>query len=63
MISRWCRSGDPRLTEGVYEERVIDKEKDEYHQVVRDARTGDITHEDHGPLREHKTASRKEEGQ
>lgn len=54
MISRWKRSGDLRLTEGVHEERIIDKEKDEYHQVVKDAKTGDVTHEEHKPLSQHK---------
>jgi len=54
MISRWKRSGDPKLKNGVQEERIIDKEKDEYHQVVKDAKTGKITHEEHEPLSQHK---------
>jgi hypothetical protein len=54
MISRWKRSVNLRLTEGVNEERVIDKEKDEYHQVVKDAKTGDVIHEEHEPLSQHK---------
>lgn len=54
MINRWKRSGDSRLTEGVHEERTIDKEKGKYDQVVKDAKTGEIIHEEHEPLREHK---------
>lgn len=65
MISRWKRSGDPRLTEGVHEERIIDKEdkeKKEYHQVVKDAKTGDVIHEEHKPLSQHKNQPKHLEG-
>ena len=54
IISRFKSSGDPRLTEGVHEERIIDKEKDEYHQVVKDLKTGHVIHEEHEPLSKHK---------
>ena len=62
MISRWKRSGDPRLTEGVHEERIIDKEKDEYHQVVKDAITGGVIHEEHESLSQHKNQPKHLEG-
>jgi len=53
MITRWRPSGDPKLKNGIHEDRIIDKEKKEYHQVCRDAKTGKITHEEHEPLSHH----------
>lgn len=58
MLTRWKRSKDPQLQEGVNEERVIDREKDEYHQVVKDTRTGKVTHEEHQRLSEHNKQGR-----
>lgn len=57
MVSRWKPSVDPRLPNGVQEETVKDKEKDWYDQVVRDAKTGEITHEEHEPLSQHRQSS------
>lgn len=55
MISnRWKRSGDPKLQNGVRENMVIDREKDEYHHITKDAKTGEITHEEHEQLSKHK---------
>jgi len=54
IISRWRPSRSPELKDGVNEERIIDKEKNEYHQTVKDVRTGEITHEEHEPLSQHK---------
>jgi len=34
--------------------RVIDRENDEYHEVVEDPATGDILHECHEPLSQHR---------
>lgn len=62
MISRWKRSGDPRLTEGVHERLTMDKEKDERHQVVEDEKTGDVIHEEHEPLSQHKNQPKHLEG-
>ena len=54
MISnRWKRSRDPKLPNGVWEDMVIDREKDEYHHITKDAKTGEITHEEHERLSEH----------
>ncbi|RJO61898.1 MAG: zinc ribbon domain-containing protein [Dehalococcoidia bacterium] len=53
-IDGWFPSGDPKLTEGVYQSRTIDKEKDTYDQIVKDAKTGELLHEEHMPLSEHK---------
>jgi hypothetical protein len=54
IINRWKRSGDPRLKDGVREDVVIDRERNEYHHITKDAKTGEITHEEHEPLSEHK---------
>jgi len=62
MISRSKPSGNPRLPEGVHEERIIDKEQDEYHQVIKDEITGDVTHEEHEPLSQHKNKPKRLEG-
>jgi ribosomal protein L37E len=55
MVSRWRPSKDPGLKNGVMEERVIDKEKNEYNHIVRDAQTGKVIHEEHEPLSRHKS--------
>ena len=52
--SGWKKSGDPRIKDGVYEDRIIDRRKDEYHQIVKDVETGKILHEEHEPLSQHK---------
>ena len=35
--------------------RVIDRENDEYHEVVKDPATGEILHECHEPLSQHRS--------
>lgn len=54
IISRWRPSISPELKDGVNEERIIDKERNEYQQTVKDARTGEIAHEEHEPLSQHR---------
>lgn len=58
MISRLKHSGDPKLKgyvgEEVKEEMVFNKEKDWKDHVVKDAKTGEILHEEHEPLSTHK---------
>jgi hypothetical protein len=51
--NRWKPSGDPKLRNGVREDMVVDREKDEYHHITRDAKTGEITHDEHEKLSEH----------
>ena len=53
ISNRWKRSGDPKLQNGVREDMVIDRERDEYHHITKDAKTGEITHEEQEPLSEH----------
>ena len=49
----WKPSGDHKLKKGVYEDIVVDREKGEYHHIVKDAATGKVTHEEHQRLSEH----------
>jgi hypothetical protein len=48
-------SVDPKLKKGIDETRTIDKEKDEYNQVVINSLTGEIIHEEHEPLSKHRS--------
>jgi len=48
-------SGDPKLKDGVDYFMDIDKEKNEYHQIVKDNKTKEILHEEHEPLTEHRS--------
>jgi len=52
--SGWKKSGDSRIINGVYENRIIDRTKNEYHQIVRNAVTGKILHKEHERLNQHK---------
>ena len=47
-------SRNPELPQGVEKERIIDKERDKYDEVVRDVKTGQIIHDKHEPLSQHK---------
>ena len=61
IVSRWKRSRDPRLKgcvgEEVNEDMTIDKEKNWKDHVVKDAKTGEIIHEEHEKLSKHKKGS------
>jgi hypothetical protein len=46
------KSADPKLAEGVSEVYWVDKIKKVWNQVVRDLKTGEITHEEHQSLAE-----------
>jgi len=50
----WFPSGDPKLRDGVSKSRTIDREKDEYHEVVKKYGTDEIIHENHEPLSNHR---------
>ena len=55
FISRFKTSRDPNsLHPEVHETMVIDKPKGEYYQVVKDAATQEVIHEEHEKLTEHK---------
>jgi len=54
-ISGWFQNiitGDTKY--GVSKKRTIDKEKNEYHETIRDLKTGEIIHDCHEKLTEHK---------
>ena len=53
-IQGWFRSGDHKLKKGVDKVRIIDKEKNEYHETVKDAMTGEVIRDIHEPLSQHK---------
>lgn len=50
-IGGWFSSH--RYKDGVELSRSLDKEKDEYHEVVKEYKTGKIVHESHEKLSEH----------
>jgi RNA polymerase subunit RPABC4/transcription elongation factor Spt4 len=54
MITRNKKSKDKNDPQEVYEERIIDKEKGTYDQIVRNPKTGIIIHEEHMRLSEHR---------
>lgn len=54
VIQGWFASINPKLSKGVEKQRTIDKERDMYDEVVKDARTGETIHETHEPLSQHK---------
>jgi hypothetical protein len=51
VIGGWF--GSHRYKDGIELSRSLDKEKDEYHEVVKDHKTGKIVHENHEKLSEH----------
>lgn len=54
MTQGWRPSGDPRLKHGVDFFMDVNREKDEYHQIVKDHKTKKVLHEEHEPLSDHK---------
>jgi hypothetical protein len=51
VLGGWYSS--KRYKEGVILSRTLDKEKDEYHEVVKEYETGKVVHESHEKLTEH----------
>jgi hypothetical protein len=54
-------SGDPKLSKGVDKTRIIDKEKNEYHETTIDIATGEVTRDLHEPLIQHKSQVKSKE--
>ena len=54
ILQGWFPSKSPALKKGVYKERIVDKEKNEYHETVEDAKTGEVIRDIHEPLSQHK---------
>jgi uncharacterized C2H2 Zn-finger protein len=59
IIQGWFPSGDPKLTKGVDMVRIVDKENKKYDHIVKNADTGEIIHEEHEPLNQHRHANLK----
>jgi hypothetical protein len=60
-IQGWFSSGDPKLKKGVHKVRIVDRENEEYHEVVENAETGEIIREVHEPLSHHKHQPKQED--
>jgi len=56
FLGGWFPVGDSKLQlpDGVSKSRTIDREKNEYHEVIKKYGTDEIIHETHEPLSEHK---------
>ena len=54
ILQGWFLSKSPVLKKGVHKERIVDKEKNEYHETVKDAATGEVIRDIHEPLSQHK---------
>ena len=52
-------SGDPKLKKGVEYYMDVNREKNEYHQVVKNNETKEILHEEHEPLTAHRQKIKK----
>jgi hypothetical protein len=53
-LGGWFPSGDKRLPDGVEKSRMINRETNEYHEIVKKYGTDEIIHEKHEPLNQHK---------
>ncbi|XOB41826.1 MAG: hypothetical protein ACKKMS_00280 [Candidatus Nealsonbacteria bacterium] len=58
VFSGFKPSTNPKLSEGVEVQMEIDREKNEYHHVVKDNKTGKILHEEHELLTNHKSKNK-----
>ena len=58
ILQGWFPSGNPKLKKGVDKVRVVDKEKNEYHETIRDLATGEVTRDIHEPLSQHNTQTK-----
>jgi len=54
VVQGWKSSGDPKLSKGVDVYMDLNREKNEYHQIVKEHQTENVLHEEHEPLTEHK---------
>jgi hypothetical protein len=54
IVQGWKSSGDPKLKHGVDVYMDVNREKNEYHQIVSDHQTKKTLHEEHELLTDHK---------
>jgi len=57
VVQGWKPSGDPKLKRGVDVFMEVNREKNEYHQLVRDYTTKEVLHKEDEPLTEHRQKS------
>ncbi len=57
-LQGWFPSVSPKLKKGVDKVRIVDKEKNEYHETVKDLATGEVIRNIHEPLSQHKQQTR-----
>jgi hypothetical protein len=55
IVQGYKPSGDPKLSKGVDIQMIVDREKNEYHQIVKDNKTKSVLHEEREPLTKHKS--------
>ncbi|MDP3697364.1 MAG: hypothetical protein Q8R55_05090 [Candidatus Taylorbacteria bacterium] len=53
IVQGWKPSGDPKLNKGVDVYMDVNREKNEYHQIVKEHQTENVLHEEHELLTEH----------
>lgn len=54
IVQGWKPSGDPKLKDGVDVYMDVNREHNEYYQVVKEHKTDKVLHEEHEPLTEHR---------
>ncbi len=54
IVQGWKPSGDPKLKNGVDVYMDVNREKNEYHQIMKEHQTDNVLHEEHEPLTEHR---------
>lgn len=60
FLSGWFPSVTPKLPDGVHRSRIVNREKDEYHEVVKKYGSEEIIHECHEPLSRHRKARQRQ---
>ncbi len=53
FLEGWFPSGDRKLKDGVHKTRSVDKEKDTYDEVIKEAKAGKVIHKCHEKLSDH----------
>lgn len=57
IVCGWKPSGDSKLKNGVDVYMDVSREKNEYHQIVKEHKTDNVLHEEHEPLTDHKAST------
>ncbi|HUV75519.1 MAG TPA: hypothetical protein VMW00_02575 [Dehalococcoidales bacterium] len=59
ILQGWFPSVNPKLKKGVDKVRIVDKQKNEYHETVTDLATGEVIRDTHEQLSKHNTTKTK----